>query len=339
MKIKTLPSWAIHLSVIALFITYEVTLVYAIGLRSSLVIFIPYYILAITFFYTIAYVAMPVWKRKSFLVASILISALTLLHFTFITYIGNFLEMQKTFDFRFSTKSNKFRIIQNAYRSIYLLGLSIAYWLAKTKIEKQKEISLLKIKQLELENAYLRAQANPHLLFNMLTTLHNDIEPLAPKAAETLMQLTEIALYAYTPSDGDGKNALKIEIEQVDRYIRLQQNRYSDGLYINYMANVGHNNGTLRIPPLVLLTPVENIFKYGELNNPAHPVTIAIDCTAGALHLHTSNFKRKGNIFKAEHSTGLNNLKERLEHAYPNRYTLLINDTSEQFDLDLKVML
>ena len=111
----------------------------------------------------------------------------------------------------------------------------------------------------EAELKALRAQINPHFLFNALTTIGYLIESAPPRAMNTLMQLTAL-LRGVLRSDGDF-TTLGREIELVEHYLKIEHERFEERLRLR--IDVPQALRHLRIPALVVQPLVENAIKHG----------------------------------------------------------------------------
>ncbi len=238
----------------------------------------------------------------------------------------------------------------NAMRTFYILGFSTAYWFAMQTIKRNREIGklanqrlieqnekiLLQKDLLQSRNAYLQAQVNPHLLFNTLNFMYNTSAKVSEKLAETVMNLSDMMRYALTSIDEDDKVPLEKEIEHIHNYIRLNQARFNENLNVDILVN-GDPEG-LRIIPLALITLVENVFQYGDLQDQQHPALIRIDIQDGNLELELKN-KKRANRRTHGHGTGIRNLRERLDIYYPGLYSFDIQDEENSYALKLTLTL
>ena len=105
----------------------------------------------------------------------------------------------------------------------------------------------------------LRAQVNPHFLFNALTTIGYLIQTAPPRALETLMQLTSL-LRAVLRSEGDF-TTLGRELDMIESYLDIERARFERRLRI--IIDVPASLRNIRVPPLVLQPLVENAVKHG----------------------------------------------------------------------------
>lgn len=131
---------------------------------------------------------------------------------------------------------------------------------AALKQEKLNVETLAKSTELEL----LRAQLNPHFLFNALNSIKALVSIDPEKSREAIVLLGEIL--RFTLNYGQEREiALQAEIEEVQKYLQLEQIRFGAGLAIDWQIEdqVRHQV----IPPGTLLTLVENAIKHGQAND------------------------------------------------------------------------
>lgn len=329
----------VHALAWAAFIFYEVSIVLVLNPTGTLWWeYIGYYLLNILLFYLNAHVLFfYAFKARKPIYLLLLFVPLELALYILVEFgLANFYNL-----FHASPKSvllNKVFILGYIWRGIYFIGLSTAYWFAVNTIEKNKRISQLKVQRAEGEkekaelekdlalsqNAYLRAQINPHLLFNTLNFIYNTVQPVSPRASEGIIILSEVMHYALGPVQEDGKADLAREVAHIRKYIALNQLRFSKPLQLN-MYFEGEFS-LYRFPPLLLLTFVENMFKHGILNDPAHPATVSIKCANAQLHFFANNKKRKSYI-KTGFGIGIQNTEARLRQYYKKEAFFL--DTQE----------
>lgn len=121
-----------------------------------------------------------------------------------------------------------------------------------------REEEMLKLTA-EAQLTALRAQVNPHFLFNALTTIGYLIDTAPPRALHTLMQLTAL-LRGVLKSEGEF-TSLGRELELVEHYLKIEHERFEERLRVR--IDVPHALRTLRVPTLVLQPLVENAIKHG----------------------------------------------------------------------------
>lgn len=251
------------------------------------------------------------------------------------------------FDFK---TVNELLLVKFTWRGIYFLGFSTAYWISKFVASQKDKISELEILQvtsqkekMELErnlivadNAHLRSQINPHLLFNSLNFIYNSIHEISDNASETVILLADIMRYSLSEMDDNGKVDLNDEILNIRNLIKLNQIRFNNKLHLTFEADGDYSK--LKIIPLSLLTLVENLYKHGDLTDSDSPGKISISFDDGVFHLQTKNKARKANKEK-NIGIGLINLKNRLQNFYSDKFSLVTTEANYMFIVDLKIKL
>jgi LytS/YehU family sensor histidine kinase len=111
----------------------------------------------------------------------------------------------------------------------------------------------------EAELRALRAQINPHFLFNALTTIGHLIQTAPPRALDTLMRLTAL-LRGVLRSEGE-YTTLGRELEIIESYLDIERARFEHRLLV--LIDVPARLRTIRVPSLVLQPVVENAVKHG----------------------------------------------------------------------------
>lgn len=220
---------------------------------------------------------------------------------------------------------------------------SFAYWIAQSDIKRQKRIieleqenHRLEKQQLITELNFIKAQINPHFLYNTLNALYAQARPHSDHLADNIMKLSDIMRYSLESVDCDkGTVHLRKELEHLKTLIEIHQLRFSNTLCIDFSVN-GHLDGQV-VPPLSLITAVENAFKYGDLKDPAHPVKIKVDIAPNLIHFYCFNKKKKGSIEKT-HGIGIDNMKRRLDVAFQEKYELTTRNEPDYYTFELTVV-
>jgi LytS/YehU family sensor histidine kinase len=148
------------------------------------------------------------------------------------------------------------------------------------------------------------------------------------------MMLSDIMRYALTNADDDGKVRLASELEQINTFVKLNQARFNQRLNIELVTEGEPNE--LRIIPLVLITLVENVFKYGDLLNDKSPARIIILVDGCILTFITQNLKKKI-VVEHGYGIGIKNMRDRLDNYH--QYELSIDDNETEYKSTLKIEL
>lgn len=351
MKYIKLSDLKPHIFFWSAFIFYEVVLVYTYVNRfSSIWDYLGHYILNIGLFYFNAHVVFS-WaindKRKNYFLLVVFILGEFCVYFLLKKGLYSIYHIYNISIDPPDIAPKRF-LLDTIWRAVYFILLSTGYWFALITIKNRKKISDLentKLKNelqnqtlekslLSAENAYLKSQINPHFLLNTLNFLYNSVAKLSDKAADSILLLSDIMRYALTSTDEDGKVKLDQEIDNIENFIKLNQARFNERLTIKYEFS-GNTDG-LRIIPLVLITFVENLFKYGDLLSSSNPAMIVVKIENDTLNFSTYNLKRKSVQYNS-HGIGIQNVKNRLNLHH--EYQLKIDNGDLEYKLMLKVKL
>ncbi|MFA6059245.1 MAG: sensor histidine kinase [Taibaiella sp.] len=223
----------------------------------------------------------------------------------------------------------------------YILFAS-GYFYFQSSIQKQKDLlkateeKAIKEKEAaELENKALRAQINPHFLFNTLGYFYNEVSDLHPRVGDGIAALSDIMRSAIRKPDKDGLIPLDEEINNIEQLISIYELRYNSSVYISFMQE-GNSYG-VRILPHILNTLVENGFKHGELHNAERPLTITLNISEGNIFFRINNKKRTGPK-ELSHGIGMTYIRTHLDSVYEGRYTLTIDDAESFYTASLNIM-
>ena len=198
-------------------------------------------------------------------------------------------------------------------------------------IDDQYEIvrlnTLLLEEKTKGELHFLKAQMNPHLLYNTLAHFYAKAEDLDADLANGIFKLSEIMRYSLTDSTDD-KVPLEGEIEQIKNLIDLHQLRYGNKLFIDLEVDLQTKN--IQIYPLLLLSFVENALKHGQLQDRYSPLKISIKTHENYLYFGTENRKNNASMVVST-NIGLPNIQKRLEILYPQNHTLTIDNEGDSY--------
>jgi len=183
---------------------------------------------------------------------------------------------------------------------------------------------------------YLRKQTNPHFLFNSLNSIYSlahKKSDLVPDAIVTLSELMRYMLY-----ETDNKYVfLENEINYIKNYIDLQKLRLNN--IENITINVHGDTKNKFIEPLLLISFIENAFKYGTDYKGAAYVKIRISIVDNDLDFFVENKIEKITIDPKNSGIGLSNIESRLKLLYPNSHKLTISETGNKYTVHLSLHL
>jgi len=209
----------------------------------------------------------------------------------------------------------------------------------KDRIDKQRFKILLEKEKTEKElvqsrNAFLKAQINPHLLFNTLEFIYQKFRHHSPKDAEAMLYLADIMRYAASSNDLGEYINLGEEIVQCENLIHLYElTNPCTNLELAYAPDTTE----LSFIPLILITVLENMIKHGYLAGSAGRSSLDIFIDDNELIIASRN-KLLSAPSRSGLGSGLNNIKNRLAFAYGNDCTLeYFIEEGNYFVLTIKV--
>lgn len=188
--------------------------------------------------------------------------------------------------------------------------------LVQEKLHLQQTNLLLEKKQIETENAYLRAQINPHFLHNTLNFFFSkSINVGAFDLADAIMVLSNVMRFSLEAKpDENGRVEVTHEMDHMKNVIKINEIRFNKTYCLD--LKIEGDMEKAKIIPLVLITMVENAFKYGELFDPENPLKIHINVDGNRFRFYLHNKKRTGGAQEASHGIGVANSIKRLTSAY-----------------------
>jgi sensor histidine kinase YesM len=213
--------------------------------------------------------------------------------------------------------------------------------LGKSGIRQKIEFQEIKAKHLQTELELLRAQINPHFLFNTLNNLYAMAQKEKDSStADAIARLSHLMRYVIYDS-AVGHIGLGREIEQIRGYIELQKLRFSEQDDIHVSFTVSGDVGDLVVAPMLLLPLVENAFKHGiSLKQPSR-VTIDVKVTERTMLFRAVNTVRMAatESVDGDSALGLKNVRRRLELLYPGAHELCVGEADGQFTASLRLTL
>ncbi|MCC8425058.1 sensor histidine kinase [Mucilaginibacter sp. UR6-11] len=229
------------------------------------------------------------------------------------------------------------------YLSIFFDSfVNILFWVicilaAKMVIEKIR--SQLYIEQIEKEKAtnelnFLRAQFNPHFLFNSINSIYGHIDKTNKDARNMLLVFSEMLRYQLYECNVE-QIELDSEINYIKNYLAIQKGRIDERIMVTF--NADNINGQIMVAPLLFITFIENAFKYIGFNgNKENRVDISLKYENGVLTFKVYN-TREAFVNLTEKSSGLGvaNTRRRLEILYPGKHSLSLLDDDCYYEVTL----
>lgn len=186
--------------------------------------------------------------------------------------------------------------------------------------------------RMEAELSLLKAQINPHFLFNTLNSIYALAIRKDDRTADSVVQLSELMRYIMNNANSN-QIGLEKEIQYIDNYIALQRSRLGDTVKVEYV--VSGTPYAKQVTPLILISFIENAFKHGVNPDEISEIQVSIEIVGQELTLFVAN--RKVHSVSTEGGLGMANTIERLEMLYAGRHTLEIREDKENYSVTLKM--
>jgi len=210
----------------------------------------------------------------------------------------------------------------------FIFRIAIAYFALK----QQSETILAQKNQTEIN--LLKSQVQPHFLFNTLNNIYYEAYREAPRTAKLIERLSDIMRYFVDESPKE-EVSLSTEVQFLENYIALEKIRMRHEIELNFIKEC---NTDLRLPPMLLMTFVENIFKHGiDKSSSENKIDISLVQKDGYLLFETRNLVHDKPGANEHRGFGIENLRKRLTLLYGTNFELSVNNPGAYFTAFLKV--
>lgn len=222
------------------------------------------------------------------------------------------------------------QIERNLFRFAIVLAIAILLRVSARLKQAQRD-------KLDAELSYLKAQINPHFLFNTLNSIYSLAITRSDLTATSILKLSEMMRYVTTEAHSE-LVSLEKEINYVSNYIELQRIRLGQTVRIEY--NVTGTAGQKKIAPLLLIPFVENAFKYGVNPEEEGLVTVQIEIASNQLKMFVSNkIVTIDYLDEYKSGHGMSNVSQRLQMGYPGKHKLNVMRDENSYKVNLEIEL
>ena len=215
---------------------------------------------------------------------------------------------------------------------------TVSYLLSQAQVAAREKERLYNEK-IDMELRYLKAQINPHFLFNALNNIYSLVLSGDPNGPESILRLSEMLRYVTDECQTD-LIALSKEIKYTENYIDFQLMRMEGEPAVSFEHRIA--NPALRVPPMLFQPFVENCFKHSRLeHNRDGYIRILIEQDENQLRFTAENSKSSC-IFNKQSErggVGIANVRKRLDLAYGSAYSLEIADNERTYRTTLTINL
>lgn len=219
-------------------------------------------------------------------------------------------------------------------RHLYLFFTAVFFaFLLRTR----EHLSALKEEKLKAELASLKSQINPHFLFNTLNSIYGLSIKKDDRAPAAIINLSGLMRYVIKDAH-DYKIPLNKELDYIRNYMELQKARIGSTTQVRYECS--GDPGNKNIAPLILITYIENAFKYG-VNPDEEDCVVEVKIRVTGTGLIMSVYNKKVLLAKNFDSTGIGieNTGQRLHLLYPGKHSIEVNQDDKTYFVTLNLEL
>ena len=223
------------------------------------------------------------------------------------------------------------------YLFIFLLAnfISISLYLTNTVKKQALREKDLKEEKLSTELKLLKAQINPHFIFNALNNLYALSYTRSEKAPESILKLSEMLRYVFYDCSKDVVK-LSEEIHYIENFISFQQMKSEHEQHIVF--HYSNADPTISISPMLFTPFIENAFKYSKIEEESDAfIDIKLSTEKEKLRFYIKNTIPGSGKPMAGKGMGLPNVKQRLRVLYPGRHELRIEEKDQFFTVNLQI--
>jgi sensor histidine kinase YesM len=271
------------------------------------------------------------YKTLYIILVVILIPVVAFLRFYINFYIYNRFFAEKPTEFRWSPVTSSLITVILVYISSILFNIAVNFFRLKQKQEQ------LQKRHTETELNLLKAQVQPHFLFNTLNNIYFVAQRESPATAVLLEQLSQIMRYFVDEAPKD-RISLTAELNFIKSYIELEKMRMRYPLKVSIEEK--NNTEGIVVPPMLLIPLVENVFKHGidKLRNDNF-IAMTLSIQDNRLMVAVENRVVQSAMADEQNGTGLRNVKSRLGLLYDDDYTLQAETDGSIFHAQLNIPL
>ncbi len=238
---------------------------------------------------------------------------------------GKFIDRRFFFN-RFSGK--RFSVL--FYTTFLILSLAIRLYEEWKRNENNRRV--IQADKTATELQFLKNQLNPHFLFNSLNSIYSLTTKKSNDAPEAVITLSEMMRYMLYQTNNKFV-LLQNELNYIQNYLKLQRLRIANNEKVT--INIHGTVSNQKIKPLLLISFIENAFKYGTDFKGNTEVRISIDVEETKLYFKCINLIGVRKHINNDFGIGLQNTRERLELLYPEKHELSVEEKENKYIVDL----
>ncbi|PRY14324.1 histidine kinase [Pontibacter ummariensis] len=233
------------------------------------------------------------------------------------------------------------QFLLNILFNFMVLSLALGYGFTRSWFRNEKQRQQLKQEMLQAELNFLKAQVNPHFLFNVLNMAFSSAARSGDeRTAGIIEKLANLMRYMLYESNVDSIE-LSREVDYLESFIELQKLRLSSEIKGAIRFCVTGDCSRVRIAPLLLIPFVENAFKHGIRLDKPSDILIQLEVAEEALRFRVENAiaQTQQSPERKVGGVGLENVRKRLALLYPGRHELQTYQQGDTFISSLTLTL
>lgn len=227
------------------------------------------------------------------------------------------------------------RLVQTMLIIVSPVAYTTGFRLFRNWYEERRALEALQQEKTSAELNFLKAQTNPHFLFNTLNSIYGLALEQSPKTPALILKLSDILSYTLYESNAR-QIALEKEIALIENIIQLEKERY--GKRVKLFFQVVGNTADWQIAPLILVPFVENAFKHGLKDEiDTGQIDIRLSTQANKLNFEIRNSIANPQATKLRGGLGLQNVQRRLQLLYGDQHELEVEHQNQHYQVVLTI--
>lgn len=223
-------------------------------------------------------------------------------------------------------------LLDNLFFTFQYSLYSFFFFFHRNSMHNERQRTELELQNKKAELELLRSQVNPHVLFNNLNSIYSLVNSKSDKALTAIEHLSE--LLRFTLYEKREFIPFSDELLLIERYIALHQFRLDYPIQIDIQC--APSASTFLIPPMSVLTLVENALKHGIYREASEVIFFSAKADV-ELTVTISNVIKPEMLRSRAGGVGLQHLQRRLQLLLPNRHTFTISEHSNRFEVTMNI--
>lgn len=220
--------------------------------------------------------------------------------------------------------------------SLGILFISTIFWIiAESKKRQEREMALIN-ENLVTEMKFLKSQINPHFLFNALNNVYALTLTNSKKGPEMLLKLSDMLRFVLYESE-DRKVVIGKEVDYIKHFIDFQKIKIEGEARI--IMDIDQVDRTILIEPMLLIPFIENAFKHSRIEDTRRNwMRIELHSDQGTIYFKVTNTLPATTLsLDKVGGIGIENVKKRLNFLYPQKHSLKIDRTENEFCVEMSI--